>query len=174
MHTLTFSPKILELKVMSVYSDSVLSSYHDYLMTVDCDNVIDSVDIVMIWLHHNNYYWPSSPHTVSTMLFVETGHWCGYMIYHVVQHTPAASLQTTSVNHDQHNTGSFSNIETHKRAIVRCKIDNIDTFCCALFIWTTIWSGDWRVNKVWRSKTYHNIRHYCVDNMIYETPSIAF
>ena len=71
MHTLTFSPKILELKVMSIYSDSVLSSYHDYLMTVDCDNVIDSVDIVMIWLHHNNYYWPSSPHTVSTMLFVK-------------------------------------------------------------------------------------------------------
>ena len=135
LQTLTFSLNCLELKVMSIYSDSVLSSYHDYLMTVDCDNVIDSVDIVMIWLHQQQLLLTLlTSHSINNA-FCQTGHWCGYMIYHVVKHTPAASLQTTSVNHDQHNTPSFSNIETHKPAIVRCKIDNIDTFCCALFIW---------------------------------------
>ena len=70
---------------MIVYSDSVLSSYHDYLMAVDCDNVIDSVDIVMIWLHQQQLSLTLlTSHSINNA-FCQTGHWCGYMIYHVVK-----------------------------------------------------------------------------------------
>ena len=104
------------------------------------------------------------------MLFVATTH-TGHdlsNIIHIGCCVTQAPFQTTcslSVNHPQHNATHFQTLKLIIWPFCPAKIDNIDTFCSSFRPRAphNMVIHHWRLNLLWSSKTYHNIRHHCVD-----------